>query len=61
MILCRHALFHNTNRAVLDILKSVSESGASWFVATTLRPIDPFVPTIDSEVHSTHTLQLART
>jgi hypothetical protein len=50
MILCRHALFHNTNSAVLSILQSISISGAKWFAATTLRPIDPFVPSIDSEV-----------
>jgi hypothetical protein len=49
-ILCRHALFHNTNAAVRDILTAVQRSGAQYFVATTLRPIDDSVPSPESLV-----------
>ena len=43
-ILCRHALFHNTNSAVHAILRAVAGSRARWFVATTLRPLDDAIP-----------------
>jgi len=49
-VLCRHALFHNTNAAVTTILKTVHKSGAKWFVATTLRPIDEAVPSPLSDI-----------
>ena len=49
-VLCRHALFHNTNAAVSTILKAVHKSGANWFVATTLRPVDDAVPSPVSEI-----------
>ena len=51
-ILCRHALFHNTNAAVASILKAVHKSGAKYFVATTLRPIDDAIPSPMSNVRS---------
>ena len=49
-VLCRHALFHNTNDAVAAILRAVNASGAKWFVATTLRPLDDALPSRDSGV-----------
>jgi hypothetical protein len=36
-VLCRHALFHNSNDAVRAIVANVARSGARFFVATTLR------------------------
>lgn len=41
LILCRHALFHNTNEAIHSILRQFSTSGAQWLAATTLRHFPP--------------------
>ena len=43
-ILCRHALFHNTIDSIERILAAVRTSGAKFFIATTLRPIDDSRP-----------------
>ena len=44
LVLCRHALFHNTNEAIAAVLRAAQASGARWFAATTLRPLDPARP-----------------
>lgn len=49
-VLCRHALFHNTIDSVRDILETVQRSGAKYFLATTLRPLDDSIPSPDSEI-----------
>jgi len=49
-ILCRHVLFHNTVEAVKEIIRSANASGAKWFIATTLRPIDEAFPSPLSKI-----------
>lgn len=39
LIVCRHALFHNTNSAIRAILEAFNASGAAWLAATTLMPL----------------------